>query len=302
MTGWHRDHARKAPRTAWRPKMLKARAPRPTRYGTKVVAALILLLGDAGGHLHSSSSRPPGCGRAARPPPSRGVSRTPGRRTPAGRSTWPVVSTVDLQPTVVAADARHVSSVAVQLHEDGRTRFRERTQIGRSDEREGFWSGSLWPIGTTVRCSAIERNWVVDDALAALRASINEFRYPADTFRRPDGGAEIAVPRSGEALYKPSRPPCGRIPRRQGDRTLVAGALSGPRNSRWTARRSGSSLPSSTRTESVAVYSTPMTRHGPDLFSSSQKFLKDQLDCRSRVSAKVCLATCSAASHARVDM
>ena len=41
MTGWHRDHARKALRTAQRPKILKPRAPRPPKYGPKVIAALI---------------------------------------------------------------------------------------------------------------------------------------------------------------------------------------------------------------------------------------------------------------------
>ncbi len=41
MTGWHRDHARKALRTAQRPRILKSRAPRPPKYGPKVVGALI---------------------------------------------------------------------------------------------------------------------------------------------------------------------------------------------------------------------------------------------------------------------
>lgn len=41
MTGWHRDHARKALRGALRPRVVKQRAPRPPKYGPKVVAALI---------------------------------------------------------------------------------------------------------------------------------------------------------------------------------------------------------------------------------------------------------------------
>ncbi len=40
-TGWHRDHARKALRGALRPRVVKQRAPRPPKYGPKVVAALI---------------------------------------------------------------------------------------------------------------------------------------------------------------------------------------------------------------------------------------------------------------------
>lgn len=41
MTGWHRNHARKALKNALRPKVVKARGSRPPKYGPKVVAALI---------------------------------------------------------------------------------------------------------------------------------------------------------------------------------------------------------------------------------------------------------------------
>ncbi|MDI3314023.1 MAG: transposase family protein [Mycobacterium sp.] len=40
-TGWHRDHARKALRGALRPRVVRRRAPRPPKYGPKVIAALI---------------------------------------------------------------------------------------------------------------------------------------------------------------------------------------------------------------------------------------------------------------------
>jgi hypothetical protein len=40
-TGWHRDHARKALRAALRPRVVRPRAPRPPKYGPKVVAALV---------------------------------------------------------------------------------------------------------------------------------------------------------------------------------------------------------------------------------------------------------------------
>jgi hypothetical protein len=40
-TGWRRDHARKALRTALRPMVVRPRAPRPPKYGPKVIAALI---------------------------------------------------------------------------------------------------------------------------------------------------------------------------------------------------------------------------------------------------------------------
>lgn len=40
ITGWHRDHARRALRCALRPTVVQVRAPRPPKYGPKVVAAL----------------------------------------------------------------------------------------------------------------------------------------------------------------------------------------------------------------------------------------------------------------------
>jgi hypothetical protein len=40
-TGWHRNHARKALKTALRPTLVTPRQPRPPKYGPKVVAALI---------------------------------------------------------------------------------------------------------------------------------------------------------------------------------------------------------------------------------------------------------------------
>jgi hypothetical protein len=42
MTGWHRDHARKALRGALRPRVMGARGPRAPKYGPKAVAGLVL--------------------------------------------------------------------------------------------------------------------------------------------------------------------------------------------------------------------------------------------------------------------
>jgi hypothetical protein len=39
-TGWHRNHARKALKAALRPRIVKARRPRPPKYRSKVIAAL----------------------------------------------------------------------------------------------------------------------------------------------------------------------------------------------------------------------------------------------------------------------
>lgn len=40
LTGWHRDHARKALREALKPRVVRPRAPRPPVYGPEVIAAL----------------------------------------------------------------------------------------------------------------------------------------------------------------------------------------------------------------------------------------------------------------------
>jgi urease accessory protein len=93
---------------------------------------------------------------------------------------------LDLEPTVVAAGARHLSSAVLRLHRDANIRLRERVQIGRCDEREGFWSGTLLADRDS---RPLLRHRVelgagspADDAISAPRAMINELRYPANTF------------------------------------------------------------------------------------------------------------------------
>lgn len=111
----------------------------------------------------------------------------PGASTPTSHAHWDIEACgdldVDLEPTVVAADARHVSTVALSLHDDGSVRFRERVQIGRCTEREGFWSGSLHADrdGRPLLRHRVElgAGSLADDLIAAPRAAINELRYPA---------------------------------------------------------------------------------------------------------------------------
>ena len=114
----------------------------------------------------------------------------PGASTLTSRTHWEIEATgsldVDLEPTVVAAAARHVSSVVLFLHDEGRVRFRERVQIGRCGEREGFWSGSLHAdrndrplLRHRVELGA---GSLADDSISAPRATINELRYPATAF------------------------------------------------------------------------------------------------------------------------
>lgn len=93
---------------------------------------------------------------------------------------------VDLEPTVVAASARHLSSIALFLRGDARVRIRERVQIGRSYEREGFWSGSLHAdVGDRPLLRhrmELGAGSLADDIIAAPRAAVNELRYPAEAF------------------------------------------------------------------------------------------------------------------------
>ena len=133
----------------------------------------------------------------------------PGAETRTSRAHWEIDVTgtldVDLEPTVVAAAARHLSSVAGHLHDDGRVRFRERVQIGRCDEREGFWSGSL-------RADRHDRPMLrhrvelgtgslADDIISAPRATINELRYPTTAFNSAiDAGATVLTLAGGGTL------------------------------------------------------------------------------------------------------
>ena len=89
---------------------------------------------------------------------------------------------VDPQPTVVAATSRHFTATRLELGDAGRIRLRERIQIGRSDERHGFWSGSLH---ADVNSSPLLRHRielgtgsVADDALGTPMACVSEFHYP----------------------------------------------------------------------------------------------------------------------------
>lgn len=110
----------------------------------------------------------------------------PGAATRESHSCWTIDAQgeldVDLEPTIVAADARHLSEVRVRLAETTRLRIRERVQIGRSNEHEGFWSGALWAD----RCGApllrhrmeLGPGSVADDVLGAPLAVVSELRYP----------------------------------------------------------------------------------------------------------------------------
>jgi urease accessory protein len=96
---------------------------------------------------------------------------------------------IDLEPTVVAADAEHRTAVTAAISDTGTLRLRERVQIGRTGERQGFWSGSMHAdaLGRALLRHRVEigAGSLADDVLAAPRACVSELHYPADTFAAP---------------------------------------------------------------------------------------------------------------------
>ncbi|MFL6083824.1 MAG: urease accessory protein UreD [Mycobacterium sp.] len=110
----------------------------------------------------------------------------PGSATSESHAFWTLEVAGDLdvdpQPTVVAATSRHFMSTRLELMGSGRVRLRERIQIGRSDERQGFWSGSVHADvdGSPLLRHRMElgNGSVTDDALGSPMACISELHYP----------------------------------------------------------------------------------------------------------------------------
>lgn len=111
----------------------------------------------------------------------------PGPNTPESHAFWSMEVAGDLdidpQPTVVAADSRHFTSTRLELHGAGRARLRERIQIGRSGERQGFWSGALHADADDAPLLRhrveLGAGSVADDALGVPMACVSELHYPA---------------------------------------------------------------------------------------------------------------------------
>ena len=89
---------------------------------------------------------------------------------------------LDPQPTVVAATSRHYVATRLEVADGADVRIVERVQIGRSGERQGFWSGSLHADvgGQPLLRHRIELGdgSITDDAIAAPRACVSELHYP----------------------------------------------------------------------------------------------------------------------------
>jgi urease accessory protein len=125
----------------------------------------------------------------------------PGLTTPESQAFWvlEVAGDVDVdpQPTVVAATSRHFTSTRLALARDGRLRLRERIQIGRSGERQGFWSGSLHADvdGSPLLRHRIElgSGSVTDDELGAPLACMSELHYPDVRTQTPGTTLELAA-------------------------------------------------------------------------------------------------------------
>lgn len=114
----------------------------------------------------------------------------PGVNTRESRMHWDIDAAgeldLDPQPTVVAAASRHVTTTRLALAGSTRLRVRERVQIGRSGERDGFWSGALHADvdGRPLLRHRIElgTGTVADDALGRPQACVSELRYPEPSF------------------------------------------------------------------------------------------------------------------------
>lgn len=114
----------------------------------------------------------------------------PGPDTVESRARWDIECAGDLdidpQPTVVAGNSRHLTSTRLQLTASAQIRLRERIQIGRSHEPDGFWSGSLHADvdGVPLLRHRLDlgSGAVADDELGRPLACISELRYPQTSF------------------------------------------------------------------------------------------------------------------------
>jgi len=110
----------------------------------------------------------------------------PGRAAAESTAHWhlEVAGELDLdpQPTVVAGGSRHAASTRLSVTGSGRVRLRERVQIGRTDERNGFWSGSLHADvdGEPLLRHRLElgAGSVAHDVLGAPLSAVSELHYP----------------------------------------------------------------------------------------------------------------------------
>lgn len=130
----------------------------------------------------------------------------PGTVTMESMATWnlEVHGHLDLdpQPTIVAGAARHTTETRLRLGHAATVRLRERVQIGRSDERQGFWSGAVHADvdGAPLLRHRVELGTgsVTDDELGTPLACVSELRYPDVEFDATDPvGTRLALAAGG---------------------------------------------------------------------------------------------------------
>lgn len=125
----------------------------------------------------------------------------PGAATMESLASWELEVAGDLdldpQPTIVAGHARHVSTIRLALTGDGRARLRERVQVGRTGERQGFWSGSMHADvdGMPLLRHRVELGVgsVTADELGTPLACVSELRYPETAFDADGTLLELAA-------------------------------------------------------------------------------------------------------------
>lgn len=114
----------------------------------------------------------------------------PGATTTQSRSGWEleVAGELDLdpEPTVIAGGSSHQATTRLQIAEAGRVRLRERVQVGRAGEQQGFWEGALHvdhdALPVVRHRVELGAGAVGDDEIATARAYVSEFRYPESDF------------------------------------------------------------------------------------------------------------------------
>lgn len=125
----------------------------------------------------------------------------PGTVTMESRANWDLEVEgqldLDMQPTIVAGAARHLASTRLTVGGRGCVRLRERVQIGRSGERQGFWSGSVHADvdGTPLLRHRVELGTgsLTDDELGTPLAYVSELRYPQTEFDAAGTMLELAA-------------------------------------------------------------------------------------------------------------
>ncbi len=127
----------------------------------------------------------------------------PGAATAESHSTWTLevagVLDIDPEPTIVAAASRHFTCTRLTMADGAGLRLRERVQIGRSGERQGFWSGTMHAdaAGAPLLRHRVElgRGSLADDEIAKPLACISELHYPQTSVDTP--GVALALAGGG---------------------------------------------------------------------------------------------------------